>query len=122
MENINLHWEIIFVICFLLGMSLIILLFSYFLGGKSYGRHKNTNFESGIVSTGNTQINVSIKFYLMAIFFVIFDIESLYLYSWAICIRDIGWIGFLEGMIFIVMLLISLIYLIRSGALNWSSK
>lgn len=122
MNEINFSCELIFIIVFILMMCISILFISYFLGGKSYGRNKNTNFESGIVSTGNTQIQLSIKFYLTAVFFVIFDIESLYLYSWSLCIREIGWLGFLEGIIFIFMLVVSLVYLIRSDLLNWSSK
>ncbi|MBZ2279957.1 NADH-quinone oxidoreductase subunit A, partial [Buchnera aphidicola] len=72
-----------------------------------------TPFESGIVSVGDTYLNFSVKFYLIAIFFVIFDVESLYLYAWSISIRELGWIGFIEATIFIGSLLVGLLYLVK---------
>ncbi|WP_162297992.1 NADH-quinone oxidoreductase subunit A [Candidatus Erwinia haradaeae] len=103
-------------ICF----CLLMLLISWFLGSKADGRYTNTPFESGIASVGSARLRLSIKFYLIAMFFVIFDAESLYLYAWAVSIREVGWIGFIEATIFIVILLVSLFYLARIRALNWS--
>lgn len=122
MKNTNYNLELIFFIVFALLLCIFILIISYYLGGRSYGRNKNTAFESGIISTGNTRIKFSAKFYLVAIFFVIFDIESIYLYIWSICIREVGWTGFIEAAIFIFTLLIGLIYIIRLGVLDWSIK
>lgn len=122
MKNTNYNLELIFFIVFALLLCIFILIISYYLGGRSYGRNKNTAFESGIIPTGNTRIKFSAKFYLVAIFFVIFDIESIYLYIWSICIREVGWTGFIEAAIFIFTLLIGLIYIIRLGVLDWSIK
>lgn len=102
--------------CFLLTVS-------YFLGGRSWGRNKNIAFESGInpVEMSNN-IHVSIKFYLIAMFFVIFDVEALYLYVWSVSIKECGWLGFFEATVFIITLLVGLIYLQRMQALNWTEK
>lgn len=91
----------------------------YFLGGRSSSRSKNVPFESGIKSIGNARIQFSIKFYLIAMFFVIFDVEGIYVYAWAVSVRDVGWIGFSEIFIFIFILLVSLVYLIRIGMFDW---
>ncbi|WP_197094873.1 NADH-quinone oxidoreductase subunit A [Candidatus Erwinia haradaeae] len=101
-------------------LCLFMLLISWFLGSKTYGRYTNTPFESGIASVGSARLRLSIKFYLVAMFFVIFDAESLYLYAWAVSIREVGWIGFIEATVFIVILLVSLFYLARIRALDWS--
>ncbi|URJ33145.1 NADH-quinone oxidoreductase subunit A [Candidatus Blochmannia vicinus] len=98
------------------------LLCGYFLGGRSDLRIKNTPFESGIESVGNARIRFSVKFYLIAMVFVIFDIEGIYLYVWAVSIRDVGWIGFSEVFIFIFVLLASLIYLVRIGVFDWTNQ
>ncbi|MGP1939281.1 MAG: NADH-quinone oxidoreductase subunit A [Arsenophonus sp. ET-DL9-MAG3] len=104
----------IFVLCFLM------LLGSYYLGGRSSSREKNIPYESGINSFGNARLRVSVKFYLVAMFFVIFDIEALFLYAWAVSVKENGWLGFIEASIFIFILLVGLFYLIRIGALNWA--
>lgn len=95
------------------------LLCGHFLGGKSYRRSQDIPFESGITSTGNARIRFPIKFYLIAMVFVIFDIEGIYVYIWSISIRESGWLGFIEILIFIFILLVSLIYLIRVKSFVW---
>lgn len=69
---------------------------------------------------GSARLRLSAKFYLVAMFFVIFDVEALYLYAWAVSIKESGWIGFIEATIFILVLLAGLIYLVRVGALDWT--
>ena len=92
------------------------------LGGRAYGRAKNRPFESGIDSVGNARLRFSAKFYLVAMFFVIFDVEALYLFAWSVSVRETGWMGFIEATIFILLLLVGLIYLVRIGALDWAPK
>ncbi|WP_157993308.1 NADH-quinone oxidoreductase subunit A [Candidatus Erwinia haradaeae] len=103
-------------------LCVILLLISYFLGGKTSGRYTHTPFESGIASVGSARLRFSVKFYLVAMFFVIFDVEALYLYAWSVSIRESGWAGFVEAFMFIFILLVSLFYLIRIGALEWAPK
>ena len=90
------------------------------LGGKSWGRAKQEQFESGVVGAGGARIRLSAKFYLVAIFFVVFDLEALYLYAWAASVREVGWIGFATAAVFILVLLVGLVYELSTGALNWA--
>lgn len=92
------------------------------LGGRAYGRAKNKPFESGVDSVGNARLRFSAKFYLVAMFFVIFDVEALYLFAWSVSVRESGWVGFIEATIFITLLLVGLLYLWRIGALDWAPK
>ncbi|WP_367670654.1 NADH-quinone oxidoreductase subunit A [Sodalis-like secondary symbiont of Drepanosiphum platanoidis] len=103
-------------------ISIIMILISYFLGGKSESISKNIPFESGISSADHICLKFSIKFYLIAIFFVIFDVESLYLYIWTVSIKEVGWIGFIQIIIYIFIMLISLLYIIKSNLMNWTKK
>ncbi|QCI19732.1 MAG: NADH-quinone oxidoreductase subunit A [Buchnera aphidicola (Brevicoryne brassicae)] len=108
-------------IIFSLGFCFFMLFLSSILGGRSISRYKNTPFESGIVSVGNTYLHFSVKFYLIAMFFVIFDVEALYLYAWSVSVSESGWIGFIEATMFIMSIILGLIYLIRIKALSWTS-
>lgn len=85
-----------------------------------WGRAKQEQFESGVVSAGGARIRLSAKFYMVAIFFVVFDLEALYLYAWSTSVREVGWVGFTTAAIFILILLIGLIYELSTGGLNWS--
>jgi len=102
------------------GLCGFMLLGGFLLGGRARARHKNIPYESGIDSVGSARLRLSAKFYLVAMFFVIFDVEALYLYAWSVSIRESGWIGFVEATIFILVLLAGLIYLVRIGALDWT--
>jgi len=104
-----------FICVFMLGIPV-------WMGGRTSGRAKNEPFESGIVPAGGARLRFSAKFYLIAMFFVIFDIEALFLYAWAVSVRESGWVGFIEVFIFITVLLVGLIYIWRLGALDWSPE
>ena len=116
------YWAFLTFFFAALSICLITLFFSWILGGRSNSRYKHTPFESGIEPTNNTDVYCSVKFYLVAICFVLFDIEALYLYVWSISILECGWIGFIEIVIFVVFLLSGLIYLISSGTLHWGPE
>jgi NADH-quinone oxidoreductase subunit A len=73
-----------------------------------------------VVGAGTAQLRLPAKFYLVAMFFVIFDVEALYLYAWAVSVRESGWAGFIEATIFILILFVGLVYLWRVGALKWA--
>ena len=102
------------------GLCAFMLVGSWLLGGRDWGRAKNEPFESGVVSVGSARIRLSAKFYLIAMFFVIFDVEALFLYAWAVAVREVGWAGFIEAAVFILVLLAGLVYLWRIGALEWA--
>ena len=92
---------------------------AYFLGQRHSAEAADEPFESGIVPAGDVHIRFSIQFYLLAIFFVIFDMESVFLFAWSVAFYESGWPGFIEALIFIGVLLASLIYLWVCGALDW---
>ena len=92
------------------------------LGGRAYGRTKNKPFESGVDSVGSARLRFSAKFYLVAMLFVIFDVEALYLFAWAVSVRESGWAGLIEATVFIAILLAGLVYLWRIGALDWAPQ
>ncbi|QJC36242.1 NADH-quinone oxidoreductase subunit A [Enterobacteriaceae endosymbiont of Donacia cincticornis] len=103
-------------------ISCIMILISFFLGERSSNLDKQTPFESGVISYGNSKIKIHIKFYLIAILFIIFDIESLYLYLWSLSIKKIELAGFIEGILFILTILVTLFYLFKTNILNWKFK
>jgi NADH-quinone oxidoreductase subunit A len=82
----------------------------------------NEPYESGIRPTGTAQIRLPIQYYLVAMLFVIFDVEAVFLYAWAVAVRETGWLGFTEAAIFAAVLLAALAYLWRVGALDWSAR
>ncbi|MGL4355251.1 MAG: NADH-quinone oxidoreductase subunit A [Aeromonas popoffii] len=116
------HWAFAIYVVAAICLCLIMIGLAALLGGRAYGRAKNKPFESGIDSVGNARLRFSAKFYLVAMFFVIFDVEALYLFAWSVSVRESGWIGFIEATIFITLLLVGLIYLWRIGALDWAPK
>ncbi len=92
------------------------------LGQRSRGKATVEPFESGIVPVGDTKIRFSVQFYLIAIFFVIFDLEAVYLFAWAVAFRESGWAGFIEIVVFIFVLIAALAYLWLIGALDWRTR
>lgn len=92
---------------------------SYALGQRHQQQATGQPYEGGIVSTGTSRIRFSANFYLLAMLFVIFDLESVFIFAWAISIRQAGWLGFNEALVFIAVLIAALIYLWRLGAIDW---
>ena len=109
---------------FLLVVAVVTALvaFSYFLGERHGTRATNEPFEAGIVAVGDARLRLSAKYYLVAMFFVIFDVEALFIYAWAVALRETGWPGYIEALIFIGVLLAALVYLWRLGALDWGPR
>ena len=102
------------------GLVAFMLIVPRLLGGRSSGSQKEENFEAGVLPAGSARIRLSAKFYLVAIFFVIFDLEALFLYAYSVSVREVGWVGFATASIFIIILFIGLLYELRLGAMNWS--
>ncbi|HKT10246.1 MAG TPA: NADH-quinone oxidoreductase subunit A [Terriglobia bacterium] len=91
--------------------------------GQQHNEHATGSpYEAGIVSEGTAEARFSIKFYLIAMFFVVFDLEAVFIFSWAIATREVGWAGYLEILFFTVILVATLVYLWRLGALDWGPK
>ena len=93
---------------------------SALLGQRHRGGAVGEPYESGVIATGSSRLRMSIRFYLVAILFVIFDLEVIYIFAWAISIRELGWSGYGGVMVFIGILVAALVYEWRMGALDWA--
>ena len=96
-----------------------LLVVSYLLGQRHNEPATGSPYESGIVSAGTAHVRLSAKFYLVAMFFVVFDLEAAFIFAWAIAGRELGWPGYCEILIFTGVLIAALVYLWRMGALDW---
>ncbi|MBZ5580489.1 MAG: NADH-quinone oxidoreductase subunit A [Acidobacteriia bacterium] len=106
------------VIAIVLAAALIVL--SYVLGKRVKNKIKDTPYESGITPTGDARSRFSVKFYLVAMLFILFDIEAIFLYPWAVVYRELKMFGFIEMLVFVVLILSGFFYIWRKGALDWS--
>jgi NADH-quinone oxidoreductase subunit A len=105
-----------------LGFVAVTMVASHFIGGKRKKFHtirKDQNFECGIEVKGNARFPFSVKYFLIAILFVLFDVEIIFFYPWAINFKEFGWDGFWEMLLFLGFLLFGFYYIISKGALNW---
>lgn len=102
-----------------LGFVGIVLVTIRFAGPRRLTSDKLVNFESGIESVGNARIPFSIKYFLTAILFVLFDVEVIFMYPWAVNFKVLGMVGFVEMVLFIGTLLLGFAYIIKKGALKW---
>ncbi len=98
------------------------LVLSYLLGQRHDDRATGSPYECGILSEGSARVRLSAKFYLVAMFFVIFDLEAVFILAWSVAGRELGWSGYWEILIFIVVLFVTLLYLWRLGALDWGDE
>ncbi|MEX1081095.1 MAG: NADH-quinone oxidoreductase subunit A [Halofilum sp. (in: g-proteobacteria)] len=99
-----------------------LLLASHFLGERRSGRGRLEPFESGIVPLGFGRFRISAQFYVVAMLFVLFDMEVVFIIAWAIAFREVGWFGYGAAMVFLSILTVALIYEWRMGALDWGTK
>ncbi|MBX3300583.1 MAG: NADH-quinone oxidoreductase subunit A [Nitrospira sp.] len=113
LQSVLWHASVVFVV---VGATLGV---SYLLGERHRSPATSDPYESGIVPTGSSRFRVPVQFYLVAMLFVIFDLEAVYVFAWALVVREAGWLAFWEMTIFIGVLLIALIYVWRVGALDW---
>jgi NADH-quinone oxidoreductase subunit A len=94
---------------------------SFLLGKKVRNRVKDMPYESGIVPTGDARHRFSVKFYLVAMLFILFDIEAIFLYPWVVVYRELKMFAFVEMLIFVVFVLSGFFYIWKKGALDWSA-
>lgn len=113
------NWSFAFYVLAVLGIVAAMLGISWVLGGRTQGGARDDIFESGIVSVGGGHLRFPAKFYLVAMFFVVFDLESVFLYTWAVAARRVGWAGYIEAALFMGILFAGLVYLWRVGGLDW---
>jgi NADH-quinone oxidoreductase subunit A len=108
----------------LIAMALAagLLTVSYLLGKRVRNRVKDTPYESGITPTGDARERFSVKFYLVGMLFILFDIEVIFLYPWVVVFRDLKMFGFVEMMVFVFLILSGFFYIWKKGALDWAEK
>lgn len=97
----------------------LLLFLAWFLGHKTRSRVKDEPYESGVVPTGSARLVEPVPFYLVAIFFIVFDVEAIFIVSWAVAWDLLGWAGFAQICFFITILFLGLIYLWKMGGLDW---
>lgn len=115
-------FQLIIYFCVVTAITVVMLGGAYLLGQRHRSKTVDEPFESGIVAAGDAHIRFSVQFYLLAIFFVIFDMESVFLFAWAVALQEAGWLGFIEAAVFIGVLLTALMYLWLIGALDWRTR
>jgi NADH-quinone oxidoreductase subunit A len=108
-----------------LGFVVVTMTLTHIIGGKRKKvrtLRKDENFECGIEVKGNARFPFSVQYFLIAILFVLFDVEIIFFYPWAINFKEFGWEGFLEMLLFLAFLLFGFYYIIKKGALEWEKR
>jgi NADH-quinone oxidoreductase subunit A len=101
------------------GLIALLLWLCSWLGETRPSAEKARPYESGIIPTGSARLRYPVPFYLVAIFFLIFDVEGAFIFSWAVAAKDLGWAGWLQMTFFILVLLAGLAYIWKKGGLEW---
>ncbi|MGA2003773.1 MAG: NADH-quinone oxidoreductase subunit A [Terriglobales bacterium] len=102
-----------------LGLATAIVTLSYFIGQHKAGRAKMSPYECGVQPIGDARGRFSVKFYLVAMLFILFDVEAVFLYPWAVILRELKMFGFWEMMVYIAIVLVGLFYVWKKGVLDW---
>ena len=95
---------------------------AHWLGEKKKSKEKSRAYESGVIPTGTARLRYPVPFYMVAIFFLLFDVEAIFIFSWAIAYKELGWAGWLQISFFIIVLILGLIYIWNKGGLEWGPK
>jgi NADH-quinone oxidoreductase subunit A len=119
MDNSFSYFPIGVQFLFALGFVGLVLGVTHLLGPRRNTAEKLQNFESGIESVGNARHPMAIKYFLVAILFVLFDVEVIFFYPYAVNFRELGWSGFGEVLLFVAFFLAGFIYILKKGALKW---
>ena len=104
------------------GFALMSVLLSSLLGPRKPSPEKAAPYECGMPPVGDARERQSVKFYLVAMIFLLFDIEVAFLYPWAMALRDLGWAGYAQVLLFMVVLLAGYVYVWRKGVLDWGNE
>ena len=108
--------HLVAVVAIAMGM----LALSWWVGVKRPTREKLSPYECGITPVGDARQRFSVSYYLIGMLFILFDVEAVFLYPWAIIFKSLGWFGFIEMLLYIAILLAGYVYLWKKGALDWS--
>ena len=110
---------VIIILVFAFAIPSLMMAIASKTGPRQPSQRKMTPFECGVESTGDTRHRFSVKFFLVALLFIIFDVEAVFIYPWAVLFRELGIFGFVEMAIFLFILLLGLFYVWKKGALEW---
>ncbi len=113
------YFSILLLLIIAIGMAVGLVFLSQALGPKKYERIKYSVYECGVDPITSATVRISVKFYLVALLFILFDLEAAFLFPWAVVFRDLGLFGFIEMAIFVGILLVGLLYAWKKGALEW---
>jgi NADH-quinone oxidoreductase subunit A len=116
---LDTFFPILVLIALVGGTAGILLVLSLVFGRRTRSAVKEEPYESGMVPVGDTRERFSVKFYLVAILFIIFDIEVIFLYPWAVIYNELALFGLVEMAVFIAILVVGYVYVLRTGALKW---
>ncbi|AEI66174.1 NADH-quinone oxidoreductase subunit A [Corallococcus macrosporus] len=103
------------------GMAMLIPQITTRLGPRRPSAIKSTSFEAGSESSGPARQRFAVKFYVVALLFIVFDVEAVFLYPWAVNFQALAWFGYVEMLVFAATLVVGLIYIWKKGALDWES-
>ena len=117
-----MSWPLLVYFVFVVFLVAAVLGVSYLLGQRHSEPATGEPYEGGIVSEGSARVRFSVRYYLIAMFFVVFDLEAVFLFAWAGSAREVGWSGYFGLLLFVGLLGAALIYLWRSGALDWANE
>lgn len=115
-------WPLLVFFAFVLILDVGMMGLSYVLGSRHNERATGEPYESGMLPTGSARLRFDVKYYMVAMMFVVFDLETVFIIAWAIAFREAGWAGYIEILVFIGVLVSGLIYLWRQGALDWGTR
>jgi NADH-quinone oxidoreductase subunit A len=101
------------------GFVIFTIIMTQVLGPRLKSTKKENPFECGIESQGDARAPLSVRYFLIAILFVLFDVEIIFMYPWAVNFKSLGWFGFVEMLLFVTFLMAGFYYIIRKGVLNW---
>ncbi|WP_428377270.1 NADH-quinone oxidoreductase subunit A [Lichenicoccus sp.] len=109
-------------ICATIALVAVMIGLSSVLGGVRDGRSMRLPFESGVLPVGGARLRLPVQYYVIAMFFVIFDMEAVFIFAWALVVRQAGWSGYACMMVFLFVLVVAFGYLWRVGALEWGPR
>lgn len=116
------YLPIVFQFLVALGFVVFVLLATHFLGPKRAGKRKDQTFECGLDSVGNARNPFSVRYFMTAILFVLFDVEIIFMYPWAVNFKKLGWFGFVEMIVFLALLMAGFYYVLKKGVLMWETR
>ena len=116
----ELYFPVLVQVIIAMGLAAVLIGASTILGKRARSPLKDTPYESGMAPTGSARERFSVKFYLVGMIFILFDIEAVFLYPWVVVYRDLKMFGFVEMLVFVLLILVGFFYVWKKGALDWS--